>query len=89
MRTDTTVRKAAFPRLLRNGVSVAAAATELGIRRRTAYQWRDSDREFAAAWAAATASARQPTVGALQALGIVVKTPSGRGFIMPTGRRPT
>ncbi len=93
MLTDTAVRKAAFLRMLRNSASVAAAATELGIRRRTAYQWRDSDREFAAAWAGAlsqVAPARSPTVGVtLKALGIEVRAPSGHsGFILPVRGRP-
>ncbi len=48
MRTDSTVKKAAFLRMLRNGSSVQAAARELGINR--PHKWRRTDAAFAAAW---------------------------------------
>lgn len=43
-------REQAFLAALAAGKSVAAAAAAAGVARRTAYNWRDSDAAFAAAW---------------------------------------
>lgn len=49
-RTRTSEKKAAFLAALRERGSVMHAAESAGIGRRTAYDWRDADPEFAAAW---------------------------------------
>ena len=43
-------REKAFLAALAAGKSVAAAAAAAGVARRTAYNWRESDAAFAAAW---------------------------------------
>lgn len=53
-RTNRTPKKeAAFLDALRDGRSVTAAAIDAGIARSTAYEWRETDGEFAVSWDAA------------------------------------
>jgi hypothetical protein len=49
VRTTQRARDA-FLDALGNGLSVTGAASAAGMGRRTAYQWRATDHEFAAAW---------------------------------------
>src|ERR1700691_189551 len=46
----TTRAQGAFLDALANGLSATGAATAAGIGRRTAYDWRKADPDFAAAW---------------------------------------
>ncbi len=49
--TDGTPEKgAAFLAALTEGLSITAACEAAGIARRTVYNWRDADPDFAAAW---------------------------------------
>lgn len=52
-RTDRAVKKQRQELLdaLRSGASVTAACRVVGVPRRTAYQWREDDENFAAEWA--------------------------------------
>lgn len=49
----TNRARAKFIEVLRDTCNVSAAARAAGIGRRTVYEWRDADPEFAAAWAEA------------------------------------
>lgn len=50
IRTDRARAEATFLEQLRLTCNVSHAARSAGIGRRTAYDWRDADPEFAAAW---------------------------------------
>jgi hypothetical protein len=48
---STVIRKAQFLRALeRNGGGVSAACRQSAVSRKTVYDWRKEDKEFAAAW---------------------------------------
>lgn len=49
-RTTRTTKKARFLEALRRGMSVTAAAQAIGVGRRTVYDWREADPDFASAW---------------------------------------
>ena len=51
-RTDRTIQRAreTFLAALARGISITGAANEAGLGRRTVYDWRDEDPDFAAAW---------------------------------------
>lgn len=51
VRTRRKKAKVAFLEYLRDGYSVTGAAVKAGVARRTVYDWRDEDEEFAQAWA--------------------------------------
>ena len=86
-RTNRTPKKrAAFLGALREGYSIYRACTEAKISRRSAYDWKEADEEFAKDWDAAVEAGTDALEDALY--GRAKETDTTAAIFLLKGRRP-